>query len=92
MRTTLTLDADNAERLRELAHRTRKPFKRVLNDALRRGLAEGDVREPQAPYRVKAHPMRLRPGIDPGRLAQFESELDVARFQQQSEDLKEPGA
>ena len=33
MRTTLTIDPDNAERLRKLAHRSRLPFKRVLNDA-----------------------------------------------------------
>lgn len=38
MRTTVTLDDDLAERLRELAYRTRKPFKVVLNQALRTGI------------------------------------------------------
>jgi len=80
MRTTLTLDEDNAERLRELAHRTRRPFKRVVNEVLRRGLGEGGVAEGQEPYRVEATPMRLRAGIDPARLAQMESELEIERF------------
>ncbi len=80
MRTTITLDDDNAERLRELAHRTRRPFKRVLNEALRRGLGAAGAAEEQAPYQVQATPMRLRAGIDPARLAQLEAELDIAEF------------
>lgn len=89
MRTTLTLDDDNAERLRELAHRTRRPFKRVLNEALRRGLKGSAVDEDQAPYVVKAVPMRLRSGIDPARLAQFESELDIEKFARESQRLSD---
>jgi len=38
MRTTLTLDPDVARMLTDEAHRLRKPFKQVVNDALRRGL------------------------------------------------------
>ncbi len=40
MKTTLTLDDDLAERVADLAREIRKPFKVVLNDALRRGLGE----------------------------------------------------
>jgi hypothetical protein len=39
MRTTLTLDPDVARLLREEAHRQRRPFKDVVNEAIRRGLA-----------------------------------------------------
>jgi hypothetical protein len=74
------LDADNAERLRDLAHRTRRPFKSVVNEVLRQGLGEDGVAEEQAPYRVVATPMRLRAGIDPARLAQMESELEIEMF------------
>lgn len=80
MRTTLTLDEDNADRLRELAHRTHQPFKRVVNEVIRLGLEGGEVEETEAPYKVKAQAMGLRPGVDLGRISQLESELDVAGF------------
>jgi len=38
MRTTITLDDDLYEALRDLSHEKRQPLKRVLNDALRNGL------------------------------------------------------
>jgi len=39
MRTTLTLDKDVAARLEQTAKKRRLPFKTVVNDALRAGLA-----------------------------------------------------
>ncbi len=63
MRTTLTLDPDVARLLEEEAHRQRKSFKEVVNDAIRRGLAP-KPRGRQPPYRVDVHHTRLRPGID----------------------------
>jgi hypothetical protein len=89
MRTTLTLDDDNAERLREVAHRTRRPFKTVVNDVIRRGLEEDRVEEVQSPYRVVARPMGLRPGIDPARLAEFEADLDIEHFKQKTARIQE---
>ncbi len=38
MRTTVTLDADVQNLLKEAAHRSGKPFKVTLNDAIRAGL------------------------------------------------------
>jgi hypothetical protein len=38
MRTTLTLDADVAARLKRLTRKKRQPFKSVVNQALRAGL------------------------------------------------------
>ena len=38
MRTTLTLDADVAQLLRDVMHRNEKSMKRAVNDALRAGL------------------------------------------------------
>jgi predicted transcriptional regulator len=40
VRTTLTLDDDVAERLAQLANEMRLPFKVVVNETLRRGLAD----------------------------------------------------
>lgn len=42
MRTTLTLDKDVAARLAQTAKKRRLPFKTVVNDALRAGLAAID--------------------------------------------------
>jgi hypothetical protein len=75
MRTTLTLDPDVAQLLEEEVHRTRKPFKQAVNDAIRRGLA------PRAParmgrYRVQPHKTTLRPGIDAGGFNKLVDELE----------------
>jgi hypothetical protein len=55
MRTTLTLDPDVARRLRKLHRERDVPFTTLVNEALRRGLA--NLEEPTAepgPYRVEA--------------------------------------
>jgi hypothetical protein len=46
MRTTLTLDDDVAARLRTAVKRQGRPFRAVVNDALRAGLARIDERTP----------------------------------------------
>ena len=91
MRTTLTIDPDNAERLRKIAHRSRLPFKRVLNDALRRGLKGETPGGAEPPFVVKAAPMRLCPGIDPMRPAQFETDLEIASFREKTARLRSHG-
>ena len=65
MRTTLTLDEDIFERAVELARETRRPFKSVINEALRRGLGESAPPEPE--FRLEPHAGHLRPGIDDRR-------------------------
>jgi len=63
MRTTITLEADVAARLERL--RRTRPFKDVVNDALRTGLDElerAQSRKATARYTitpVKGHPLRL---------------------------------
>jgi hypothetical protein len=52
MRTTLTVDDRIAKALRELAHRTGKPFKQVVNETLQQGLASSEAPKPR-PYRLK---------------------------------------
>lgn len=64
-RTTLTLDEDVAARLADEVHRQRKPFRQVVNDAIRRGLSGSSRAGKLAPFRVRLHKSTLRPGIDP---------------------------
>ncbi len=62
MRTTLTLDPDVAAKLKTQVRKTGKPFKAVVNEALRLGL----VTRREAPvghFEVQARPMGLRPGL-----------------------------
>lgn len=76
MRTTLTLDPDVERLLEEEAHRVRRPWKQIVNDAIRRGLAPRLADAPSAPYRVKAHKSVLGPGIDASALNRLADELE----------------
>lgn len=49
MRTTVTLDQDVQNLLKDAAHRTGKPFKVTLNDAIRAGLRPQRAAQPAAP-------------------------------------------
>jgi hypothetical protein len=64
MRTTLTIDDRIGKALKDLAYRTDKSFKQVVNETLERGLAASEPRRRQ-PYRER--PSRLgeaRAGYD----------------------------
>ncbi|HEX6112546.1 MAG TPA: CopG family transcriptional regulator [Geminicoccaceae bacterium] len=52
MRTTLTIEDHLARALKELAHRSGKPFKQVVNETLRAGLGVTHARRSR-PYKVK---------------------------------------
>ena len=76
MRTTLTLDDDLAEELRTLAHRTRRSFKRVVNEALRAGLAGHQKTRPRR-YRLEPASLGgVRPGFDLDKALQLADALE----------------
>jgi hypothetical protein len=89
MRTTLTLDPDVARLLEEEAHRRRKSFKEVVNDALRRGLSlsSGNSRK-AARFRVTPHAAQLRPGIDRAGLNRLADELEDAALLSSRKDIQ----
>jgi len=78
MRTTLTLDDDVAQKLKRVAHQRKVPFKQLVNDLLRRGLAAQQSLPQGRRYRVRTFASPFRPGVDPRRLNQLVDELDVA--------------
>ena len=81
MRTTLTLEDDIGEALRDAARQTGRPFKRVVNDVLRRGLSASEKPEANPePFRVRARRLGWAPGVDPLKLNQLVDELEVERF------------
>ena len=75
MRTTLTLDDDVADFLRTQSRLQDKPFKQVVNEVLRRGMAPGSRESESARFRIVPNRSRLVPGIDPQRLNQLNDRL-----------------
>lgn len=78
MRTTVTLDPDVERLLADAVHRERRPFKQVVNDALRRGLAPQAAPRTAKPVRIVPHRARLRPGLDPLGFNRLADELEDA--------------
>ncbi len=79
MRTTLTLDDDVGEFLRDQARLHNKPFKQVVNETLRRGMSPA-AEPPAKPYRVKPLHGALAPGFDPLKVKEFLDDLDMEHF------------
>lgn len=79
MRTTLTIDDDLARTLKETAHRQRRAFRDVVNDALRRGIGQS-VGDPPARYTVEPLHLGFAPGVDLRRLNQLADDLDAQEF------------
>jgi hypothetical protein len=75
VRTTLTLEDDLADKLKALAERQRKPFKQVVNEVVRRGLASTVPAAPSQPFSVRPFRSAFQPGVDPEKLNQRIDEL-----------------
>ncbi|HWK29718.1 MAG TPA: CopG family transcriptional regulator [Solirubrobacter sp.] len=74
MRTTVTLDDDLIDQLKRRARERDLPFKDVLNEALRIGLAGG---APAAsPYRMRPRELGVRPGVDLTKALALAAELE----------------
>lgn len=71
------MEPDIARRLRELARREGRPFKEVVNESLRRGLALKQDAPGKTRYSVTPHLGGFRTGIDPLKLNQLNDELEV---------------
>jgi len=80
MRTTVTLDPDVEELLRQATHLSGQNFKETLNDGLRRGLAHLAPTVTAAPFKVEARTLGLRAGIDPAQLHHVADDLEAEAF------------
>jgi hypothetical protein len=80
MRTTVTLDRDVERILRETALRTRKPFKKVLNDTLRAGIELTAPEQKPEPFVLRSRPMGLRSGHDPAGFNRLADDLEAEAF------------
>jgi len=91
MRTTVSLDSDIEQILRENAIRTRRPFKRVLNETLRSAIAGAAPAGNIKPFVVKSRPMGLRSGYDPIGFSKLSDDLEAAAFLDSTRRLKSRG-
>lgn len=84
MRTTLTLDDDVADFLKEQSQLHNKPFKQVVNEVLRRGMVLG-LKESDLPkFQIAPNRSRLFPGADPEKLNQLNDQLEAKAFVRES--------
>ena len=64
MRTTLTLDEDNAAKLRDEMARTGRSLKETVNECLRRGFESPTEDDLATRFTVRPRAMGVRPGYD----------------------------
>jgi hypothetical protein len=77
MRTTLTLDDDVAAKLRAESRRSGRPFRAVVNETLRRGLANRPSRPARPTFKVTARDLgNLRPGLSLDNVAELIEQVE----------------
>ena len=73
MRTTVTLDEDLVAKLRETARRRGVPFKKILNDALRDGLAASS--RPRK-FKMPSRDLGVKPGVNIDQALRLSGDLE----------------
>jgi hypothetical protein len=83
MRTTLTIDDDLFDRLRQEAAQTRRRFRDVLNERLRAGLSAGSISRESIPeFTVEPFATDgFAPGIDEKKLNSLLDSLEAEAFE-----------
>ncbi len=76
MRTTVSIDDDVLERARLLAARSHRPFKAIVNEALRAGLNRVEHDATQKRYVTKPHAMGLREGYDLDNIQELLAQIE----------------
>ena len=73
----MTLDEDVAAKLKSLARRTGRAFRDVVNDTLRRGLADSRHQRARQPFRVEARDLgRRRPGLNMDNIGELLDQVE----------------
>jgi hypothetical protein len=72
MRTTLTLDDDVAAKLKAESRRAGRPFREIVNETLRRGLASRRRTAQQQAFKIAARDLgNLKPGLSLDNVAEL---------------------
>lgn len=76
MRTTLNIDDEILDKLREFARRSRLPFKVVVGRTLRLGLDRLDPRGERRTYAASTFPMGFPAGVNLDKALQLAAQLE----------------
>jgi hypothetical protein len=77
MRTRLTLDDDVAAKLKAESRRAGRPFREIVNETLRRGLASRRIAAQRQPFKVTARDLGdLKPGLALDNVAELIERLE----------------
>ena len=77
MRTTLTLDDDVAANLKTESRRAGRPFREIVNETLRRGLASRRVTARREAFKVTVRDLgNLKPGLSLDNIAELIEQVE----------------
>jgi hypothetical protein len=80
MRTTIVIDEDVLDRARALATSRKKPFRSVINEAMREGLTLIESKQKQKPYRMEPRNMSQKSGISIDNIQELLSRIEGEDF------------
>jgi len=80
MRTTLTIADDVLERARAVSAKLGRPFKAIINEALRAGLDQVEKPAKQRQYRTNPHKMGLRQGHNLDNIQELLAQVEGEDF------------
>ncbi len=81
MRTTLTLDDDVAAKLKVESRRAGRPFREIVNETLRRGLARRRLTRRRQPFRIETRDLgNLKPGLSLDNVADLIEQVEGSAF------------
>ena len=81
MRTTLTLDDDVAAKLKAESRRAGRPFRDVVNETLRRGLANQRITSQRCPFKVETRDLGdFKPGLSLDNVAELIEQVEGSAF------------
>jgi hypothetical protein len=91
--TTLTLDDDPAELLKQRARDLGIPFKEAVNRTIRAGLGESAASRRHPAPKTISHSFGFKPGIDLDKLGQLAEELEAEAFEEKMHNsARRPGS
>lgn len=79
-RTTLTLEDDVADRLKEEMSTSGRSFKETVNNLIRLGLEAKKQPEPPRKFVVRARPLEARPGISFDNIEELLEQVEESRY------------
>jgi hypothetical protein len=80
MRTTLTIADDVLERARAVSAKLGRPFKAIINEALRAGLDQVEKPAKQRHYRTNPHKMGLHQGRNLDNIQELLAQIEGEDF------------